>query len=343
VGSRKYYFLIFLLAPILVSVSLVDEAFAPYHKQEVKPQPEQSESKATIPDWIRNNAKWWSEGQIGDSDFVSGIQFMIKENIMIIPDLPEEDTQKMELKDEKRAMGLERDKNVPDWVRNNAGWWADGLISDDDFVSGIKYLIQNGIITVEQKLAPTPSLNSDDTDTDLLALDFTYEAANSELKKSLSLYGISMSSMIEIRGSNIEKYCSFFSDPAKQKLVEYCTSTEISDLESIFLGNIHMVGSTEKPRLVMAILQADPKMSQIENIKTIFETVTETLVCDCWEDMKPGGYDTIKDWIEALSDFHTIGDESSSKSSPIQLDEKRIQIELTTNVDGYLWKLFVAR
>jgi len=66
---------------------------------------------------------------------------------MVIPDLPEEVTQ-MELKDEKRAMGMERDKNVPDWVRNNAGWWADGLISDDDFISGIKYLVEQGIIKV---------------------------------------------------------------------------------------------------------------------------------------------------------------------------------------------------
>ncbi len=299
-----------------------------------------AEEDYNIPDWIKNNAKWWSEGTIGDSDFTSGIQYMIKENIISIPDLPEAVTQ-MELKDEKRAMGLERDKNFPDWVRNNAGWWADGLISDNDFISGIKYLVENGIITVEQELAP--SIKSDDIDMDSLALDFTYEIANSELKENLNLYGISMSSMIEIRDPNIETYCSFFSDPAKQKLVEYCTSTEISDLESIFLGNIHMIGSTEKPRLVMVILQADPKMSQIENIKTIFETVTETLVCDCWEDEKPGGYDTIKDWIEALRDFHTIGDESTSKSSPIRLDEKRIQIELTTNVDGYLWKLFVAR
>ncbi len=107
----------------------------------------QKTSQTTIPDWIRNNAKWWSEGAIGDSDFTSGIQFMIKENIMIIPDLPEEVTQ-MELKDEKRAMGMEREQNVPDWVRNNAGWWADGLISDVDFVSGIKYLVEQGIIKV---------------------------------------------------------------------------------------------------------------------------------------------------------------------------------------------------
>ena len=99
-----------------------------------------------LPDWIKNNAKWWSEGSIGDDDFTSGIQFMIKENIIVIPDLPE-DTQ-MELKDEKRAMGLERDKNVPDWIRNNAGWWAEGLISEDDFLNGIKYLVEQGIIKV---------------------------------------------------------------------------------------------------------------------------------------------------------------------------------------------------
>ena len=104
-------------------------------------------SDVQIPDWIKNNAGWWSEGQIDDSDFTSGIQFMIKENIISIPDLPEEVTQ-MELKDEKRAMGMEREQNVPDWVRNNAGWWADGLISDNDFVSGIKYLVEQGIIKV---------------------------------------------------------------------------------------------------------------------------------------------------------------------------------------------------
>ena len=31
--------------------------------------------------------------------------------------------------------------DVPDWVKNNAGWWADGLIDDNSFVSGIQWLI----------------------------------------------------------------------------------------------------------------------------------------------------------------------------------------------------------
>ena len=37
---------------------------------------------------------------------------------------------------------------IPDWVKNNAGWWADDLIGDADFVSGIQFLITEGIMTV---------------------------------------------------------------------------------------------------------------------------------------------------------------------------------------------------
>ena len=38
---------------------------------------------------------------------------------------------------------------IPDWIKNNAGWWADGLIDDGSFVSGIQWLISNGIIKIE--------------------------------------------------------------------------------------------------------------------------------------------------------------------------------------------------
>ena len=35
---------------------------------------------------------------------------------------------------------------VPLWVKNNAGWWAEGLIDDDAFAQGIEFLIKEGII-----------------------------------------------------------------------------------------------------------------------------------------------------------------------------------------------------
>jgi len=37
---------------------------------------------------------------------------------------------------------------ISNWVRNNAGWWADGKITDNDFALGIEFLIKQGIIDV---------------------------------------------------------------------------------------------------------------------------------------------------------------------------------------------------
>jgi len=37
---------------------------------------------------------------------------------------------------------------IPDWVKNNAGWWSADQIDDSTFVQGIQYLVQNGIIVI---------------------------------------------------------------------------------------------------------------------------------------------------------------------------------------------------
>ena len=37
---------------------------------------------------------------------------------------------------------------IPQWIKNNAGLWADGSIDDTSFVQGIQYLIQKGIIEI---------------------------------------------------------------------------------------------------------------------------------------------------------------------------------------------------
>ena len=39
-------------------------------------------------------------------------------------------------------------QNIPTWVKNNAGWWSEGLIENNDFVEGIQYLINHDIIRV---------------------------------------------------------------------------------------------------------------------------------------------------------------------------------------------------
>lgn len=39
---------------------------------------------------------------------------------------------------------------IPEWVRNNAGWWADGSIDDGSFIQGLQYMIKEGIINIPQ-------------------------------------------------------------------------------------------------------------------------------------------------------------------------------------------------
>lgn len=40
------------------------------------------------------------------------------------------------------------DLGIPQWIRDNAKWWSEGLISDQDYVNGLQYLIQQGILKV---------------------------------------------------------------------------------------------------------------------------------------------------------------------------------------------------
>ena len=37
---------------------------------------------------------------------------------------------------------------IPDWIKNNAGWWADGSIDDDSFIQGFQFLIKEGVLNI---------------------------------------------------------------------------------------------------------------------------------------------------------------------------------------------------
>jgi len=101
-----------------------------------KPKALEKPISIKIPDWVKPIAKWWSEGQIKDSEFSSALLFMIENKIMEIPIV--ETKSKVEDK-------------IPDWVRNNALWWSESSINDKDFVSGLQYMMENGIIVIDIK------------------------------------------------------------------------------------------------------------------------------------------------------------------------------------------------
>ena len=100
---------------------------------------------ASIPSWIKSNAKYWKEGQIGDDEYVKGIQFLIQNGVMQVPD---------------SAKTVEKSSQIPSWVKNDAGWWADGSIADGEFVSAMQFLVSAGIVDVTKSVPVTSSISS---------------------------------------------------------------------------------------------------------------------------------------------------------------------------------------
>jgi len=172
-------------------------------------------------------------------------------------------------------------------------------------------------------------------------LSVSYTQTNKDLKSELSMHEISMSSALMLNGFSIEKYCTFFSDESIQNAIEYCTSTELLDSDGKYLGNIHMVGVSDSPKYVIGIIQADPQMSQLDDIKIIYKTMIELLVCHCWEAEKPGEFNSISDWIDAAKDHHLEAKRITSKSVIGGLAQKDLVLEITTNTEGYLWKFII--
>ena len=97
-----------------------------------------------IPYWVKNNAGWWADGQIDDSSFVSGIQWLISNDVMSIPPSEQE--------------ASDGSSVIPDWIKNSAGWWASDQIDDKTFVNAIQFLIKNGIIMISNSLNEKYSL-----------------------------------------------------------------------------------------------------------------------------------------------------------------------------------------
>ena len=85
-----------------------------------------------IPDWVKDVAGWWHEGEINDASFLEGFAYLIEHDVLVVPST------------EAGSGG----GAVPEWVKNTAGWWANDEIDDETFVNAIQYLIQEGILQV---------------------------------------------------------------------------------------------------------------------------------------------------------------------------------------------------
>ncbi|MCE2615013.1 MAG: peptidase [Nitrosopumilus sp. (ex Thoosa mismalolli)] len=123
---------------------------------------------AEVPGWVKNNAGWWADGTISESEFLTGISFLITDGIIEVP---------------PTTVSSESSDGVPTWVKNSAAWWADGTISDGEFVNGIQHLMSLGLISVSTNDEPQEMMMDSSVDSELATLQAELEKC-SEITKA---------------------------------------------------------------------------------------------------------------------------------------------------------------
>ena len=86
-----------------------------------------------IPDWIRDDALLWSEEKIIDNKFTDIINYLIKNEIITIPE---------------NQSNIIEVKKIPSWIRTTTGWWVDNQIDDKTFVESLEFLVKQNIISI---------------------------------------------------------------------------------------------------------------------------------------------------------------------------------------------------
>jgi len=105
-----------------------------------------------------------------------------------------------------RSFSIENTNNIPLWIKNNAGWWAEGTIDDDAFIQGIQYLVTSNIIKIDMSEQKDNTTNQPPTLKKISLSDFSGEdwkpSSNEQFKlKNTDQYFYS--------GSHHELYSSF--------------------------------------------------------------------------------------------------------------------------------------
>ena len=170
---------------------------------------------------------------------------------------------------------------------------------------------------------------------------FTFNDVD-KIKKSLSTQKIFMSSPIEITDHTIGHYCPSFADI--QNTINHCATTVITDINGNSLGNINMGGTTDGPIMALAIIDSSPFLdSKQDTVNYVFQTMIEILVCDCWEEKQPGGFESVSAWLDAAAEKYGESPQSTLTSKIKGLENMNLILKIKSTNENYLWTLIVLK
>lgn len=94
-----------------------------------------------IPSWIKMNAQWWIEEKIDENSFLEGMRYLIKEDIIKIPE---------NIDGDRNSVTYETGQKIPMWVKTTVEWWAGDITNDETFLQGMQFLVTNKIIDLSE-------------------------------------------------------------------------------------------------------------------------------------------------------------------------------------------------
>ena len=174
-----------------------------------------------IPLWIKNNAAWWTQDKISDTDFIQGIEYLVQKKII-----------NPVVSDTVQTTNTDNTDIIPNWVRNNAKWWSAGLISDEEFLSAIGYLIENGLIIL------TGEGNSEVAKKEIERKAWNFERYLINLEKKISDEG----KYIEYPNPSVEVIKKYVRDYEKYNYSAYLDTNEnFPDREVTLIDDVYYV------------------------------------------------------------------------------------------------------
>jgi hypothetical protein len=121
-------------------------------------------------------------------------------------------------------------QTVPRWVKHNAEWWAESKISDDDFINGMRFLI-------ESRILPTTDMTGEGTNHQIP--DSIKRMADAWSDNKISDYEFLLGIEYLIKNGVIELHTEFISKVTREMLIQ--TS---------------VVNDTKKPVVIVPIFTA---------------------------------------------------------------------------------------
>jgi hypothetical protein len=85
----------------------------------------------SIPKWYKNTAHFWVSNQIGTSDYLKSLEYLLNHNIISIPTVKH---------------SVETNAQVPSWVIQTTKDWSDNKTGDHEYSIAISWLVENGYV-----------------------------------------------------------------------------------------------------------------------------------------------------------------------------------------------------